>query len=121
MRACERNIARVMKIRHGDVDAAFRDSDAVVEGTFKTPLVHQAYLEPHSVVAQWDLHGRLTLWIPAADSEACTDDLRECPRHFTGQDQDGPAAHGRGLRRENWNIGSIPLCALLARKADRHR
>ncbi len=59
-----RNIARALKIRHGDVDAAFRDSDAVVEGTFKTPLVHQAYLEPHAVVAQWDLQERLTLWIP---------------------------------------------------------
>jgi CO/xanthine dehydrogenase Mo-binding subunit len=60
----ERNIARSMKIRHGDVDAAFRESDAVAEATFRTPLVHQAYMEPHSVVAQWDAHGRLTLWIP---------------------------------------------------------
>jgi CO/xanthine dehydrogenase Mo-binding subunit len=60
----ERNIARSMKIRHGDVEKGFRESDAVVEATFKTPLVHQAYLEPHAVVALWDQQGRLTLWIP---------------------------------------------------------
>jgi len=60
----KQNIARIMRIRHGDVTKAFLESDAVVEGTFKTPLVHQAYLEPHSAVAQWDLQARLTLWIP---------------------------------------------------------
>lgn len=59
----ERNIARTMKIRHGDVEAGLRESDAVVEATFRTSLVHQAYLEPHAAVAQWDVHGRLTLWI----------------------------------------------------------
>ncbi len=60
----KQNIARTLKIRHGDVDAAFREADAIVEETFRTPLVHQAYLEPHAAVAQWDAEGRLTLWIP---------------------------------------------------------
>jgi CO/xanthine dehydrogenase Mo-binding subunit len=60
----KQNIARTIHIKHGDIDTAFRDSDAVVEATFKTPLVHQAYLEPHSAVAQWDFQGRVTFWIP---------------------------------------------------------
>jgi CO/xanthine dehydrogenase Mo-binding subunit len=59
-----RNIARVIRIRHGEVTKALNESDAVVEETFRTPLVHQAYLEPHAAVAQWDSQGRLTLWIP---------------------------------------------------------
>lgn len=59
----ERNIANTIKIRHGDVEKAFKDSDAIVEGVFQTPMVHQAYLEPHCAIAQWDFQGRLTLWI----------------------------------------------------------
>jgi len=60
----KQNIARIIRIRHGDIEKAFGESDAVVEEVFRTPLVHQAYLEPHSGVAQWDLQGRVTLWIP---------------------------------------------------------
>jgi CO/xanthine dehydrogenase Mo-binding subunit len=60
----KQNIARIIKIRHGDIGKAFGESAACVEEVFRTPLVHQAYLEPHSGVAQWDLQGRVTLWIP---------------------------------------------------------
>lgn len=60
----KQNIARIIRIRHGDIGKAFGESDASVEEVFRTPLVHQAYLEPHSGVAQWDLQGRVTLWIP---------------------------------------------------------
>ena len=34
----------------GDVEAGFRESDIVVENTFTTQAVHQAYIEPHSCV-----------------------------------------------------------------------
>jgi CO/xanthine dehydrogenase Mo-binding subunit len=37
--------------RHGDVDAAFRAADRVVEETYRTASVHQAPLEPHACVA----------------------------------------------------------------------
>src|SRR5207245_2095609 len=35
----------------GDVEAAFRESDAVIEGRFETSWVHQAYLEPQTATA----------------------------------------------------------------------
>jgi CO/xanthine dehydrogenase Mo-binding subunit len=37
---------------NGDVASAFAASDAVVEGTFRTPWVHQAYIEPQ-VCTTW--------------------------------------------------------------------
>jgi CO/xanthine dehydrogenase Mo-binding subunit len=60
----QNNTVNVIRIRHGNVKRAFDKCEAVVEATFTTPIVHQAYLEPHSAVAQWDFQGRLTLWIP---------------------------------------------------------
>ena len=112
----ERNIARTMKIRHGDVDAAFRDSDAVVEGTFKTPLVHQAYLEPQSVVAQWDLQDRLTLWIPTQSPRLARMTYANALRISRDririiQMPMGGAFGGKLEYRLH------PICALLARKA----
>jgi CO/xanthine dehydrogenase Mo-binding subunit len=46
----------------GDVEAAFRDADHVFERTFRTPKVHQAYIEPHCVTAYWDPSGIAHIW-----------------------------------------------------------
>ncbi|MGI0071825.1 MAG: xanthine dehydrogenase family protein molybdopterin-binding subunit [Thermoplasmata archaeon] len=37
--------------RHGDVDAAFRSAERVVEETYRTASVHQVAIEPHACVA----------------------------------------------------------------------
>jgi CO/xanthine dehydrogenase Mo-binding subunit len=34
----------------------------VLEKTYRVPMVHQGYLEPHAVLAEWDRNGLLTLW-----------------------------------------------------------
>ncbi len=36
----------------GDVEQALQESDLVIERTYKTPIVHQSYLEPHATVAE---------------------------------------------------------------------
>jgi CO/xanthine dehydrogenase Mo-binding subunit len=47
----------------GDVEAALRAADVVVERTYRTPIVHQAYLEPHAAVADYDaLKGTLQIY-----------------------------------------------------------
>ena len=40
----------------------FAESDHVLEKTYRVPMVHQGYLEPHAVLAEWDRNGLLTLW-----------------------------------------------------------
>ena len=45
----------------GDVGAAFAASDAVVEGTFRTPWVYQAYLEPQVSTAWLEPSGQLVV------------------------------------------------------------
>ena len=45
----------------GDIAAAFAASDAVVEGTFRTPWVYQAYIEPQVCTAWTEPSGTLVV------------------------------------------------------------
>jgi CO/xanthine dehydrogenase Mo-binding subunit len=56
------NIASRMELRRGDVDQAFAEADVVVEREFRTPMVHQGYIEPHACVARWGGDGRAVVW-----------------------------------------------------------
>ena len=46
----------------GDVERGFAEADVVVEGTYRTERVHQAYLEPHACLVLVDERGRLQAW-----------------------------------------------------------
>jgi CO/xanthine dehydrogenase Mo-binding subunit len=56
------NVSQQAKLARGDVAKAFAESDLVLEKTYRVPMVHQGYLEPHAVLAQWDTNGQLTLY-----------------------------------------------------------
>src|SRR5262245_24010274 len=56
------NVAQQAKLGRGDVAKGFAESDVIVEKTYRVPMVHQGYLEPHAVLAQWDTNGQLTLY-----------------------------------------------------------
>jgi CO/xanthine dehydrogenase Mo-binding subunit len=56
------NVSQQNKLARGDVAAGFAASDVILEKTYRVPMVHQGYLEPHAVLAQWDQTGFLTLW-----------------------------------------------------------
>ena len=56
------NIAQQSKLARGDVARGFAESDLVIENTYRVPMVHQGYLEPHAALAEWDSTGFLTLW-----------------------------------------------------------
>ena len=57
------NIARQFDDERGDIETGFAEADLIVERTFSTSVVHQSYLEPHSVMAEPDLiHNRVTIW-----------------------------------------------------------
>jgi CO/xanthine dehydrogenase Mo-binding subunit len=56
------NVAQQAKLGRGDVAKGFAEADVIVEKTYRVPMVHQGYLEPHAVLAQWDTNGQLTLY-----------------------------------------------------------
>jgi len=57
------NVASHVRYSRGDVRVGFAEADVTVEETFRTPIVHQSYLEPHATVASYDpFTETLTLW-----------------------------------------------------------
>jgi CO/xanthine dehydrogenase Mo-binding subunit len=56
------NIAQQGRLTRGDVAAAIAEADLVIEKTYRVPMVHQGYLEPHAAIADYDPHGRITIW-----------------------------------------------------------
>ncbi|MBI2370276.1 MAG: xanthine dehydrogenase family protein molybdopterin-binding subunit [Deltaproteobacteria bacterium] len=57
------NLATGFLIDRGDVDQAFRESDVLLGGTYRTQMQHQGNLEPICCMAEY-AGGRLTLWGP---------------------------------------------------------
>src|SRR5580658_5986616 len=57
------NITNRTQYGHGDVEAGFKEADAVVERSFKTEQSHQAYIEPHACVASVNSDGTSEMWV----------------------------------------------------------
>ncbi len=56
------NIAQEYHIDRGNVVVGFQEADYISEATYKTPRVHQAYMEANVAVAHATPDGRLTIW-----------------------------------------------------------
>jgi xanthine dehydrogenase D subunit len=56
------NIHNHVKIERGDVEAAFKEAQVVVENTYSTPRQMHAFLEPESGVATIDEDRNITIW-----------------------------------------------------------
>ena len=62
-------------VRHGDAAAALAGADAVVEGRFVAPWVHQGYVEPHAATAWIDDDGTLCVSASTQGLFAARDEL----------------------------------------------
>ncbi|MCB0145859.1 MAG: molybdopterin-dependent oxidoreductase, partial [Caldilineaceae bacterium] len=51
------NIANHILHKHGDLEKGFAEADVVVEREFRTEMVHQGYIEPHSSTAVYKPDG----------------------------------------------------------------
>ena len=56
------NICNHFKLRRGDVDEGFQQSDFIVEDTFTTPMIQHCNLEPHVSMAKFEPSGQVTIW-----------------------------------------------------------
>jgi CO/xanthine dehydrogenase Mo-binding subunit len=56
------NICNHFKLRKGDLERGFQESDLILEETYTTQMVQHAHLEPHAAIAQVDLGGRVLIW-----------------------------------------------------------
>lgn len=55
------NVILRYRVRKGDVEAAFAQSDVIVEGVYDTPMQEHAYLQPEAGLGYIDEEGRVTV------------------------------------------------------------
>jgi carbon-monoxide dehydrogenase large subunit len=64
VRGAAPNVAEHFKLRTGDVETGFQQSDLVLEERYFVPMIQHAAMEPHSAHAQFDKESsRLTIWV----------------------------------------------------------
>jgi CO/xanthine dehydrogenase Mo-binding subunit len=56
------NVASHQRYHRGDVEQAFREADVIVEREFRTPWVHQSYMEPQVCAATVDPLGGVVVY-----------------------------------------------------------
>ena len=112
------NIAQQARLQRGDVAKGFAESDLVLEKTYRVPMVHQGYLEPHAVLAQWDSTGLLTLWSSTQGSFNTRSEVADVLELPENRIRVIPVECGGGF---GGKIRALcePITALLARAANR--
>ena len=112
------NIFVDMTWKKGDVEMGFYEADFIVENTFTTAPVHQAYIEPHSCVVEANHAGGAEIWacskVPFALREQVAttfhksfDDFVVRPSYIGG------CFGGKG------DFMDVPVCYLLSLKSGR--
>ncbi|HKW04781.1 MAG TPA: xanthine dehydrogenase family protein molybdopterin-binding subunit [Nitrososphaerales archaeon] len=56
------NVTNYYRVRHGDVNQAFKSADFVFENRFTTHMVQHAHIEPIAVLARYESDGSYTIW-----------------------------------------------------------
>ena len=57
------NICLFGKIKKGNIEQGFAESDEIFEDTYTMPVVHHSAIEPRAAVADFDHNGKLHVWV----------------------------------------------------------
>jgi CO/xanthine dehydrogenase Mo-binding subunit len=112
------NVFVHMNWKKGDIGAGFRDADIIVENTFTTKPVHQAYIEPHACVVQAQSAGSADIWACSKVPFA----LREQVATAFGKGLDNFIVHPcyiGGCFGGKGDFMDVPACYLLSLKSGR--
>jgi CO/xanthine dehydrogenase Mo-binding subunit len=112
------NITQEGRLSRGDVAGEMAKADLVVECTYRVPMVHQGYLEPHSAIADVDPHGRITVWSSTQGSFPCRAEIADVLGLPEGRIKVIPMECGGGF---GGKIRALvePLAVLLSRETRR--
>ena len=112
------NIFVDMTWRKGDVEAGFREADRIIENTFTTQPVHQAYIEPHACVVRASDSGVVDVWacskVPFALREQVATAFQKSVDDFVVK----PAYIG-GCFGGKGDFMDVPVCYLLSLRSGR--
>ena len=106
------NVSMDARVSMGDVDNAFQKADYVFEGDYHTSPMHQASLEPHACMTEYDLTGRLTIWTGTQQLSVCHSEVSKALGMQMTQIRVIPAWLGGGFGGKLKSLYE-QICALL--------
>jgi xanthine dehydrogenase molybdenum-binding subunit len=112
------NVPGHIRFERGDLAAAFRGSDFIVEHEFTTAAVHQGYIEPQNALALWSPDGHVTIYCSTQGSfnvRTLTASVLCIPE---GTIRVVPAEIGGGFGGKT-TVYLEPVAALLSKKSGR--
>jgi CO/xanthine dehydrogenase Mo-binding subunit len=99
----------------GDVARGFAEADVVIERTYRTPIVHQSYLEPCAAVADPDpVRGGLTLYVSTQGQFIMRDEIARLLELPKSKVHVVPMAVGGGFGAKYGMIESLAAAAAVA-------
>jgi CO/xanthine dehydrogenase Mo-binding subunit len=114
----ESNIASHVKIRYGDIEHGWQESEEVVEETITTQMVEHGHIEPHAAVAEMDPRGVLTVHSSVQRPFLVATDLGKILKMPQNRIRVVVTAVGGGFGGKN-EISLEPYICLLALKTKR--
>lgn len=112
------NIGTHLHFEQGNVADGFKQADVIVEREFRTATVHQGYIEPHAVVANWNEDGRLKIWASTQGAFTCRQQTAEVLQIPVAQVLVVPCEIGGGFGGKI-PIYVEPIAAMLSKKSGR--
>jgi CO/xanthine dehydrogenase Mo-binding subunit len=112
------NIASRIEFTRGDLAKGFASADVVVEREFRTPMVHQGYIEPHACTARVGEDGQVTLWCSTQGGFLVRDLVATLVGIDGAKVKVVPSEIGGGFGGKT-TVYLEPLAVALARKAHR--
>ena len=112
------NVAHHFNFERGDVDAGFRASDVIVEGTWESVRQWHTSLETIGCVAQWT-SGRVTMWCNTQTPFLARGRYAGALGVPEGQVRVIQTEVGGGFGGKSGDDNASVICAILARKAGR--
>ena len=112
------NVFVDMQWKKGDIESGFREADLIMENTFTTKPVHQAYIEPHSCVVRARNGGASEIWACSKVPFALREQMATAFNKTTEQFIVRPVYIG-GCFGGKGDFMDVPVCYLLSLKSGR--
>jgi carbon-monoxide dehydrogenase large subunit len=104
--------------RKGDVEQGFRESDLVLEHTFRIPARHQGYLEPHAATVAIEPDGRIQVWSSVKNPFGVRSQLAKCLAISEDRIRMSPVNVGGEFGGKGDGV-DLPVLYFLAKKSGR--
>lgn len=110
------NVAKHLRHARGDLEKGFAEADEIVERTFKTAMVHQGYIEPHSSTVVYRQDGQIEVWTSTQGAFQIRNQVSELLGVSVSKIRVIPLEIGGGFGGKFTAYTDVPA-ALLSRKA----